>query len=169
MPRSVTIDPGAARASGSVSFTPIPLNQYDRSISDELSAGGIERDDLLAIQRDMVLLRAFEVMLNDVKTQGNHAGIEYLHPGPAHLSIGQEASAVGQAFLLDADDHIFGSHRSHGECLAKGLSVIERMDDDTLMRLMKSTFDGAALRIVEKDAEGSVKDLAIARRDLAPA
>jgi 2-oxoisovalerate dehydrogenase E1 component len=31
---------------------------------------------------------------------------------------------VGQAFHLTPDDHIFGSHRSHGEILAKGLSAI---------------------------------------------
>ena len=161
MPRSLTIDPGAARASGSVPFAPIPLNQYDRSVSDELAAGRVGRDDLLAMQRDMALLRAFETMLNDVKKQGNHAGIEYLHRGPAHLSIGQEASAVGQAFLLDADDHILGSHRSHGESLAKGLTAIARMNDDELMRLMAGYFDGATLRIVEKDAEDSVKNLAI--------
>ena len=34
---------------------------------------------------------------------------------PAHLSMGQEAAAVGQALTLDKDDLIFGSHRSHGE------------------------------------------------------
>ena len=71
-------------------------------------------------------------------------GIEYNHRGPAHLSIGQEASAVGQAFLLDVDDHIFGSHRSHGEILAKGLSAIEKLDDDTLLlALMQGYMDGA--------------------------
>jgi TPP-dependent pyruvate/acetoin dehydrogenase alpha subunit len=63
-------------------------------------------EDLLRIHRDMAIIRAFETMLNDVKLKGNYQGIEYNHRGPAHLSIGQEASAVGQAFLLGADDHI---------------------------------------------------------------
>ena len=67
---------------------------------------------------------------------------------PVHLSIGQEASAVGQAFLLDIDDHIFGSHRSHGEILAKGLSAIEKLDDDTLMSIMKGYNDGLTLTLV---------------------
>ena len=49
---------------------------------------------------DMLLIRVFENMLQTIKTQGSYEGIEYDHKGPAHLSIGQEASSVGQAFLL---------------------------------------------------------------------
>jgi DeoR family transcriptional regulator, fructose operon transcriptional repressor len=56
-------------------------------------------------------------------------GIEYNHRGPAHLSIGQEAAAVGQAYLLSTDDHIYGSAPQHGEILAKGLSAIDQLDD----------------------------------------
>ena len=63
-------------------------------------------------------------MLDRIKKEGVYEGIEYNHKGPAHLSIGQEAAAVGQAYNLTPDDYIFGSHRSHGEILAKGLSAI---------------------------------------------
>ena len=69
----------------------------------------------------MVVIREFETMLNLIKTTNEYNGIPYNHPGPAHLSIGQEASAVGMAYTLEVDDYIFGSHRSHGEILAKGL------------------------------------------------
>lgn len=37
-----------------------------------------------------------------------------------HLSIGQEASAVGVAAALDKSDLMLGNHRSHGHYLAKG-------------------------------------------------
>ena len=37
-----------------------------------------------------------------------------------HLSIGQEASAVGVAAALDTSDLMLGNHRSHGHYLAKG-------------------------------------------------
>ena len=84
-------------------------------------------------------------MLNLIKTTGEYNGIKYNYPGPAHLSIGQEASAVGQAYLLDKDDFIFGSHRSHGEVLAKGLSAIEKMSDDELMEIMRTCSDGCLL------------------------
>jgi pyruvate dehydrogenase E1 component alpha subunit len=37
-----------------------------------------------------------------------------------HLSIGQEASAVGAILPLRADDYILSTHRGHGHCIAKG-------------------------------------------------
>jgi 2-oxoisovalerate dehydrogenase E1 component len=97
----------------------------------------------------MAVIRSFETMLNEIKINGTFAGKEYNHRGPAHLSIGQEASAVGQAFLLGVEDHIFGSHRSHGEILAKGLSAIDKLDDDTLVGIMKGYNDGLTLKVVE--------------------
>lgn len=159
MPKSLMIRPQDVRQSGWIEFQPIPVNQYDRTLKDELDR--FAREDLMRIHRDMAIIRAFETMLSDVKTRGVFAGIEYNHRGPAHLSIGQEASAVGQAFPLDLDDHIFGSHRSHGEILAKGLSAIEKLDDDTLLAVMKGYLEGATLRVVEQDAEGTVRDVAI--------
>jgi TPP-dependent pyruvate/acetoin dehydrogenase alpha subunit len=39
---------------------------------------------------------------------------------PAHLSTGQEATAVGVCHALDRDDRAFGTHRSHALYLAKG-------------------------------------------------
>ncbi len=39
---------------------------------------------------------------------------------PVHLSIGQEASAVGVCDALKPDDRLFSSHRSHAHYLAKG-------------------------------------------------
>jgi len=108
-----------------------------------------------------MLIREFEFMINEIKTAGSYRGVEYNHPGPAHLSLGQEASSVGQAFYLNVDDHIFGSHRSHGEILAKGMSAIRKLDDATLMEIMKTFMDGECLAIVEKHVKTSaVKDLA---------
>jgi 2-oxoisovalerate dehydrogenase E1 component len=159
MPKSQWICPVESRKSGLIQFSPIPVNQYNKTVAEELVR--YSKQDMLRIQRDMEIIRAFEGMLNEVKLRGNYKGLEYNHRGPAHLSLGQEAAAVGQAFLLSVDDHIYGSHRSHGEILAKGLTAILQLDDKTLMDIMKSHFDGAALRVVEKDASGSVKDLAI--------
>ena len=137
MPKAVRIDPVEMRSRHTLDFKPIAINQYDRSVADELAAGTFTKSDLLRIQRDMMIIRAFEEMLDSVKKQGHFKDIPYNHRGPAHLSIGQEAAAVGQAYLLDASDHIFGSHRSHGEILAKGLSAIEKLPDDELLRIMQ--------------------------------
>ena len=163
MPKSVMIRPDEVRQRGQLEFTPIPINQYNRTMQEELDR--FAREDLVRIQRDMAAIRAFETMLNDVKIKGSYQEIEYNHRGPAHLSIGQEASAVGQAYLLGVDDHIFGSHRSHGEILAKGLSAIEKLDDDTLLSVMKDYMGGAILKAIEKSSgsveHSDVKSLAI--------
>jgi len=39
---------------------------------------------------------------------------------PLHLSIGQEAAAVGTMMALEPHDHIYSTHRSHAHYLAKG-------------------------------------------------
>ncbi|MEN6384097.1 MAG: thiamine pyrophosphate-dependent enzyme [Phycisphaerales bacterium] len=159
MPKSQFICPEKSRKPGFIEFKPIPLNQYNKSIKQELSR--YSGDELIKIQRDMLICRLFENMLNEIKLRGVYNGVEYKHNGPAHLSMGQEAAAVGQAFHLKIDDHIYGSHRSHSEILAKGLSAIHQLDDKTLMNIMKNYFGGKCLAVVEKDAQGSVKDLAI--------
>ena len=64
-------------------------------------------------------------------------------------------------FSLTPDDHIYGSHRSHGEILAKGFSAIRKIDDATLLEIMRSYLDGAILRPLEKGHRGSVRDLAL--------
>ena len=159
MPKVQFIDPKEVRKPGVLNIDPIPLNQYNKTIADE--KGKFSKEDFIRIYRDMVYIREFETMLNLIKTTNEYLGISYNHPGPAHLSIGQEASAVGMAYLLDVDDFIFGSHRSHGEILAKGLSAIQKLNDNELMDVMKNFFDGRILSILEKGHKGDVKSLGI--------
>ena len=157
MPKVQFIDPSVARKAGEITFKPIPVNQYKKTIKEERK--NFSDSDLIRIYHDMVVIREFETMLNLIKTTGEYSGVPYDHPGPAHLSIGQEASAVGMAYTLTVDDFIFGSHRSHEEILAKGLSAIQKLDDGKLMEIMESFFDGTILKIVQKDFKGSVKEL----------
>ncbi|MBD3419353.1 MAG: dehydrogenase [Chitinivibrionales bacterium] len=159
MPKSLFIDPKKVRKPGKLTFKDIPINQYSTPFKDEVR--NYPAADLINIYRDMSIIREFETMLNSIKTAGEYNGIAYNHPGPAHLSIGQEASSVGQAYMLGVDDFIFGSHRSHGEILAKGLSAIEKSKDKDLTSIMETYLDGAILKIVEKDQKGSVKELAM--------
>src|SRR5210317_779065 len=159
MPKVEFIDPKVARKASEIKLDPIPVNQYSKTIEDEKL--NYTKDEFLKIYRDMVIIREFETMLNEIKISGEYNGIPYNHPGPAHLSIGQEASAVGMAYLLDENDYIFGSHRSHGEILAKGLSVINKWDDNQLMDIMKGYWNGATLKPVEKGHKGTINDLAI--------
>jgi len=159
MPKSQNINPKVVRKPRFIEFGKIPVNQYNKSIEDE--KGNFTKEDFLRIYHDMVVIREFETMLNLIKTTNEYNGVPYNHPGPAHLSIGQEASAVGMAYNLEVDDYIFGSHRSHGEILAKGLSAIHRLDEDSLYSIMKNYFGGSALKVVENGFQGSIKSLAI--------
>jgi 2-oxoisovalerate dehydrogenase E1 component len=159
MPKSLMITPDSVRSSGQIDFDPIPVNQYDRTLTQELER--FSKPDLIRIYRDMAFIRTFESMLNEIKLRGNYEGIEYNHRGPAHLSIGQEASAVGQAFGLGVEDHIYGSHRSHGEILAKGLSAIEKLDEARLMEIMKGYFGGKCLGVVDDGSHADARELSI--------
>jgi 2-oxoisovalerate dehydrogenase E1 component len=159
MPKSIVIKPERVFTREVIQFSDIPVNAYDRTIEDERAR--YSTDDLLHIWRDMCGIREFETVLNEIKTKGAYKGTTYNHAGPAHLSIGQEAAAVGMAFSLTPDDHIFGSHRSHGEILAKAFSAIRQLSNERLLTIMESYRDGAVLRPVQQDFSGSVKDLAI--------
>src|SRR5208337_5355552 len=159
MPKSIIVDPKETRAAGKLSFTDIPLNAYVPNAKKELEKHG--RDALVRAYRDMVLIREFETMLNTIKTKGAYQGIAYDHLGPAHLSIGQESTVVGQCMRLGIEDFIFGSHRSHGEIIAKCLSAAARLPAAQVSSIMESYFGGALLRVVEKGAHGAAGDLAV--------
>lgn len=158
MPKCQFINPSDVRKPGFVEFQPIPVNQYQKTVKDE--RGNFTDEELKAIYHDMALIREFETMLNLIKTKGEYNGTPYNHPGPAHLSIGQESAAVGMAWTLGVEDFIFGSHRSHGEILAKGMSAIYKLDDKQLNEIMENFFDGAVLNVVKKDFNGTTKELA---------
>lgn len=63
--------------------------------------------------RLMRLSRRFEETVHDQFEQKNV-------PGPLHLSIGQEAVAVGGCWDLRTSDAVLSTHRGHHHCLAKG-------------------------------------------------
>jgi 2-oxoisovalerate dehydrogenase E1 component len=160
MTKLITIDPAEARQKGVIKSVEIPLNAYEPDPKAEANKYGSE--NLVRIYRDMVYIREFETMLDRFKKEGVYEGIEYSHRGPAHLSIGQESAAVGQAYHLTPDDFIFGSHRSHGEILAKSFSAIEKLSEAELLNIMETYMGGATLRVVEKfPSNGNVKGVAI--------
>lgn len=64
----------------------------------------------------MWVIRAFEEKASELYAERRIAGL-------LHLSIGQEAVAVGVCSVLSKDDQVFGGHRSHGHAIAKGADV----------------------------------------------
>jgi 2-oxoisovalerate dehydrogenase E1 component len=75
----------------------------------------VSSQDLLEMYRRMCVIRRFEERASEL-----YRDTEV--PGFVHLSIGQEASAVGACWPLDDQDAITSNHRGHGHCLAKGLA-----------------------------------------------
>lgn len=70
-------------------------------------------DDLLEMLYRLAVIRRFEERTSRLYADGQV-------PGFVHVSIGQEASAVGSCWHLRPTDGIVSNHRGHGHCLAKG-------------------------------------------------
>ena len=68
----------------------------------------------------MWAVRLFEEGVDSLFARG-------LMHGTMHLSIGQEASAVGACAALEATDFITSTHRGHGHCIAKGADLTRMM------------------------------------------
>jgi 2-oxoisovalerate dehydrogenase E1 component len=73
--------------------------------------------DLVEMHRRMLVIRGFEQRVSALYRDGEV-------PGFVHLSIGQEATAVGACWPLRPEDVITSTHRGHGHCLAKGLDPV---------------------------------------------
>jgi pyruvate dehydrogenase E1 component alpha subunit len=68
---------------------------------------------LKRLLQDMHTIRAFEERAEQLYALGK------VH-GTMHLSIGQEATAVGASNALQDGDYLLNHHRGHGHCLAWG-------------------------------------------------
>lgn len=157
MPKSQYISPENVFVKDEVKFLNIKSLEYNKRMKD--LKDDFSNQDLINMYRDMYYIRKFEEMLIQIRMEQNFEGINYIYNGPAHSSIGQEPTAVGQAFVLDTNDFTFGSHRSHGEILARGLRAIEILDDNELLNIMNSYFDGEIYNIT-KDNSKSIKEQA---------
>ena len=149
MPKNIPIDPIKTFSKSVLKSSGIPVHQYQKSIQEELKIYG--KENLIELLRHMYIVREFETMLNSFKTKGSYKNIEYIYNGPAHLSIGQEAAAVGSAFALKTEDKIFGSHRSHGEMIAKGLSAINSLSRNKINSIMETHHDGKLISYIHKN------------------
>jgi 2-oxoisovalerate dehydrogenase E1 component len=101
-------------------------------------------DSLLEAYRRMTLIRVFEERVSDLYRNSEV-------PGFVHLSIGQEASAVGACWPLAVTDVITSNHRGHGHCLAKGLAP-EPMMAELLARVTGTNKGlGGSMHIADPD------------------
>lgn len=80
----------------------------------------MDRDQLLNLLYQMILIRRFEEKCAESYSLGKIGGF-------CHLYIGQEAVAVGAISALRRDDYVLTSYREHGQAIAKGVSPDEIM------------------------------------------
>lgn len=78
------------------------------------SAADLDRELLLGWLRQMLLIRNFEEVAEQLALRGRITG--GMHP-----AVGQEAVAVGVAAALKPDDAVAATHRDHHHALAAGL------------------------------------------------
>jgi len=71
------------------------------------------KDELIGYYRQMLRIRKCEEKIGWLFSRG-------LTMGTAHLSIGQEASAVGVIAASRPEDYVVSTHRGHGHLIAKG-------------------------------------------------
>src|SRR2546429_9217960 len=74
-----------------------------------------DRETLLTLFRQMLLIRRFEEKCAESYSLGKIGGF-------CHLYIGQEAVGVGAISALRPDDYVLTSYREHGQAIAKGIS-----------------------------------------------
>jgi 2-oxoisovalerate dehydrogenase E1 component len=158
MPKQIEVNPEAVFRPGKLAFHDIAIRAYATPFAEERAARGDAA--LRDVLRHMMIIREFENMLGAFKATGAYRGFAYSYKGPAHLSQGQEGAAVGAALALDPDDHIFGSHRSHGEFIAKGFSAIAKLDEAALDAILAGHGGGALRDTVASALGGSGKALA---------
>jgi pyruvate dehydrogenase E1 component alpha subunit len=90
------------------------LEEQRRHVAD------VDRETLLRMLYQMVLIRRFEEKSAEAYTLGKIGGF-------CHLYIGQEAVAVGTIAALRKDDYVMTSYRDHGHALVLGTSPDEVM------------------------------------------
>src|SRR5258706_1172330 len=74
-----------------------------------------DRETLLKIFHQMLLIRRFEEKCAESYSLGKIGGF-------CHLYIGQEAVGVGSISALRDDDYVITSYREHGQAIVKGIS-----------------------------------------------
>ena len=97
MTKELVVIPEEVRKRETIELGAIPVNSYARTLQEELDSNpDLTPAGCVRMFRDMALIREFETMLDNIKKLGAYEGIQYGHPGPAHLSLGQEGAACGR-------------------------------------------------------------------------
>ena len=95
------------------------MNQYLKSLLEKNSALNDPRVQMFA---NLQLIRSIELLISERYE-------EQIFRCPVHLSIGQEAIAVGVSLHLTVNDKVVSTHRSHAHYIAKGGDVFRMLSE----------------------------------------
>jgi len=116
---------------------------YAGDLASEVASGGLDKARALGLLDDMLAIREMEEMIVRLRGGGGYEALPgYDYRGPTHVSIGQEASAVGASSVLRISDNVTSSHRGHGDAIAKGFSALRQMSLEQL-QARTGRLDGA--------------------------
>ncbi len=116
---------------------------YRGNLASELAAATITGPSTLDLLDSMLAIRELEEMIVRLRSGGYDPLPGFDYRGPTHVSIGQEASAIGACAALDVDDMITSSHRGHGDAIAKGFAAIRTMSSSDLEARLEPAVEGA--------------------------
>src|SRR5437762_14015700 len=116
----------------------------EQSLSRDSSEPEADRDLLVKMYHEMVMIRRFEEKCAESYSLGKIGGF-------CHLYIGQEAVAVGAISLLRRDDYVLTSYREHGQAIAKGISPEAVMAELYGKRTGCSHGNGGSMHMFDKD------------------
>ena len=95
------------------------MNQYLKSL---LEKDSILNDPRVKMFANLQLIRSIELLISEKYE-------EQIFRCPVHLSIGQEAIAVGVSMHLTVNDKVVSTHRSHAHYIAKGGDVFRMLSE----------------------------------------
>ena len=101
-------------------------------------------EDLVAMYRDMLLIRRFEEKAGQLYGMGQIGGF-------CHLYIGQEAVVVGLQSASQAGDTVVTSYRDHGHMLACGMEPSGVMSELTGKAAGYSKGKGGSMHMFSKE------------------
>ncbi len=147
---------------GEITLPSIPKFQYQRSLTDELAAGRLDAAQALELLVYMQTIRSFEECIVDMKDGKWSPQDGFKFVGASHLSIGQEAVAVGAMSTILKSDFITSTHRGHGHGIAKAYFALQAMSKDELLEWMElSGASAAELQAAKHEAHTVVFERAV--------
>jgi len=147
---------------GHITLPSIPKFQFQRTLAEEVADGRLTKTQALNLLAQMQTIRSFEECIVAMK-DGKWAPMEgFKFIGASHLSIGQEAVAVGAMSTIHKSDFITSTHRGHGHGIAKAYFALQEMTTDELLTWLElSEAPAAEIAAARTESHPQVLDRAI--------